>query len=96
MPDLIDTPLGKITVEQVTATRYVVGQMMFDTEAAARAHLRRSSVKVLEDFARWVLMHHGEIPEANVKELLPIIRAVRASGLDYAALAAAMEGGDGA
>ena len=96
MPESIDTPLGKITAEQVTSIRYFVGQEMFATEVAARAHLRRSSVKVLEDFARWVLMHHGEIPEANVKELLPIIRAVRASGLDYAALAAAMEGGDGA
>ena len=96
MPDLIDTPLGDIKVEEVTSMRYFVGQEMFATEAAARAHLRRSSVKVLEDFARWVLMHHGEIPEANVKEMLPIIRAVRASGLDYAALAAAMEGGDGA
>lgn len=96
MPDLIDTPLGDIKVEDVTARRYIVGQEMFDTEAAARAHLRRSSVKVLEDFARWVLMHHGDIPEANVKEMIPIIRAVRASGLDYAALAAAMEGGDGA
>ena len=94
MPDRIDTPLGGITVEEVTATRYVVGQKMFDTEAAARAHLRRSSVKVLEDFARWVVALHGEIPEANVKEMIPIIRAVRASGLDYAALAAAMEGGE--
>jgi hypothetical protein len=67
---------------------------MFATEAAARAHLRRSSIKVLEDFARWVVGLHGEIPEANVKEMIPIIRAVRASGLDYAALAAAMEGGN--
>ena len=96
MPDLIDTPLGDIKVEDVTARRYIVGQEMFATEAAARAHLRRGSVKVLEDFARWVIALHGEIPEANVKELLPIIRAVRASGLDYAALAAAMEGVDGA
>lgn len=58
MPDLIDTPLGSITVEEVTATRYVVGQKMFDTEAAARAHLRRNSVKVLEEFAAtpgWLL-----------------------------------------
>ena len=64
MPDFIDTPLGNITVEEVTATRYVVGQEMFATEEAARAHLRRGSVKVLEDFARWVVALHGEIPEA--------------------------------
>lgn len=94
MPDRIDTPLGDIKVEEVTSMRYFVGQEMFDTEAAAHAHLRRSSAKVLEDLARWVLMHHGEIPEANIKELLPIIKAVQKSGLDYAALAAAMEGGE--
>lgn len=29
-----------------------------------------------------------------MKEILPIIRAVQKSGLDYAALAAAMEGGE--
>lgn len=94
MPDLIDTPLGDIKVEDVTARRHIVGQVMFDTEAAARAHLRRSSVKVLEDFARWVVALHGEIPEANVKEMIQIIKAVQKSGLDYAALAAAMEGGE--
>jgi hypothetical protein len=49
---------------------------------------------VLEDFARWVVALHGEIPEANVKEMIQIIKAVQKSGLDYAALAAAMEGGE--
>lgn len=91
--DDIDTPFGTITREEVVSMKFLVGQRSFETEGEARAELRRLAFSdVLLNFARWVVALQGDIPEANVKEVLPIIRAVRASGLDYDAMAAALEG----
>lgn len=95
--DEIKTPFGTITREEFVATKYVVGDSIFATEEAARAELRRLALSdTLLNFARWVVALQGDIPEANVKEVLPILREVRKSGLDYAAMTAALEGGDGA
>lgn len=92
--DKIETPFGTITCEEIVATKYIVGSNMFDTEAAARSELRRQALSdTLLNFARWVCALQGDIPEANVKEVLPILRKVRDSGLDYAAMTAALEGG---
>lgn len=89
----ITTPFGTITREEVVETRYVVGSSIFATEEAARAELRRQAFSdILLNFARWVVALQGDIPEANVKEVLPIMRKVRESGLDYAAMTAALEG----
>lgn len=89
----ITTPFGTITREEVVATKYVVGTSVFETEEAARAELRRQAFSdILLNFARWVVALQGDIPEANVKEVLPILRKVRESGLDYAAMTAALEG----
>lgn len=88
----IDTPFGKIRREEVVATKYTVGSSMFENEDAARAELRRQAMRVLLEFARWVVAVQGDIPEENVREVLPILRKVRESGLDYAAMAAARGG----
>ncbi len=92
--DAIDTPFGTITREEVVSTRFVAGQRSFETEGEARAELRRLAFSdVLLNFARWVVALQGDIPEENVREVLPILRKVRESGLDYAAMTAALEGG---
>lgn len=91
--DTIDTPFGTITREEVVSTRFVAGQRSFETEGEARAELRRLAFSdVLLNFARWVVALQGDIPEENVREVLPILRKVRESGLDYAAMTAALEG----
>lgn len=90
----IYTPFGTILREEVVSTKYTVGDSVFDTEEAARAELRRQAFSGLRDFALWVVALQGDIPEANVKEVLPIMRKVRESGLDYAAMTAALEGGE--
>lgn len=93
--DEITTPFGTITREEVVATKYVVGDSIFATEAEARAELHRLAFSdALLNFARWVVALQGDIPEANVKEVLPILREVRKSRLDYAAMAAALGGGN--
>lgn len=95
MPD-IDTPFGKIVAEQVTATKYRVGSMVYDTEKDARDELRRQAFSsVLLNFGRWVVALQGDIPEENEKEILPILRKVRDSGLDFAAMTAALGGQNG-
>jgi len=92
MPD-IDTPFGKIVAEQVMAVKYRVGTMMFETEKDARDELRRQALgRDLVNFALWVVALQGEIPQANEKEVLPILRKVRESGLDFAAMTAALGG----
>ncbi len=92
----IDTPFGEIVAEQVTAVKYRVGAMMFDTEKGARDELRRQALgRDLVNFALWVVALQGEIPQANEKEVLPILRKVRESGLDFAAMTAALGGQNG-
>lgn len=89
----ITTPFGTITREEVVAIKYVVGTSIFETEDAARAELRRQAFSdALLNFARWVVALQGDIPEENVREMLPVLRKVRESGLDYAAMTAALEG----
>lgn len=94
-PGRIDTPFGEIVPEQVTATKYRAGSSLFETEGDARAELRRNAFVGLRDFAYWVAALHGDIPEENVREVMPILRAVRQSGLDFAAMTAALGGGQG-
>jgi hypothetical protein len=96
MPD-IDTPFGKIVVGQVMETRYLVGAVAYGTEKEARDELRRQALgRDLVNFALWVVALQGEIPQANEKEVLPILKKVRESGLDFAAMTAALGGQGGA
>lgn len=87
----IYTPFGTILREEVVSTKYTVGDSVFDTEGAARAELRRQAFSGLRDFALWVVAV-GDIPEANVREVMPILKEVRKSGLDFAAMTAALGG----
>lgn len=84
----INTRLGTIEVEDVQVTRYSVGKLTFSTEAEARVELRRQAMTKVREFALWVLSLSDNLPEANINEVLPIIKAIHDSGLDYAALAA--------
>lgn len=87
MPE-IDTPFGKIVEEQITVRRFMVDGKAFDTVEEARRERFSKASADLRAFAAWVMSLHGDIPEANITEVMPILRKIRDSGLDFAAMAA--------
>ena len=84
----LGSEFGNIVCEKRDVQVFLVGGKEFASYELAWEALARESFQVLRDFAFWVAATHGDIPPEHTDRVLPILRAVRESGLDFAQMTA--------